>query len=140
MTRKWGSCSTNGIITLAVLTLSPAGGALSVDDLLRRLREVDRGVRVPPDPLAGESRFARWPLLVVQWTFALIYLSAGYHKLKASGLDWMNGWTLQYYVLRDAIRWGNNVSGIGAGHSPEPGAGIWIAQHHTIATIAERLA
>lgn len=84
------------VITLAVLALSPAGGALAVDDLLRRLRDVDRGLRVPPDPLSGESRFARWPLLVVQWMFALIYFSAGLHKLQASGLDWMNGWTLQY--------------------------------------------
>jgi len=124
------------IITLAVLALSPAGGALSVDDLLRRLRKVDGGLRVPSDPLSGESRFARWPLLVVQWMFALIYLSATYHKLTASGLDWMNGWTLQYYMLQDAIRWGSNVSGVGRGYSPEPGIGVSIGQYHTLATVA----
>jgi hypothetical protein len=123
------------MITLAVLALSPAGGAVSVDDLLRRLRDVNRGLRVPGDPLSGESRFARWPLLVVQWMFALIYLSAAYHKLTSSGLDWMNGWTLQYYVLQDAMRWGSNVSGIGSGHSPDPGVGLWIGQYHTIATV-----
>jgi hypothetical protein len=124
------------MVALIVLALSPAGGALAVDDLLRRLRDVDRGVRVPSDPLSGESRFARWPLLVVQWMFALIYLSAGFHKLRESGLDWMNGWTLQYYILQDAIRWGNNVSGIGSGYSPEPGPGVWIGHYHTIATVA----
>ena len=124
------------IIALAMLALSPAGGALAVDDLLRRLRQVDRGVRVPPDPMSGESRFARWPLLLVRWMFALIYLSAGFHKLAASGFDWMNGWTLQYYMLQDAIRWGGNISGVGSGHAPEPGVGVWIGQYHTIALLA----
>jgi hypothetical protein len=48
----------------------------------------------------------------------------------------MNGWTLQYYVLQDAIRWGNNVSGIGSGYSLDGGFGVWIGQYHTIATVA----
>jgi hypothetical protein len=124
------------MITLAVLALSPAGGALSVDDLLRRLRDVNRGLRVPPGPRSGESRFARWPLLLVQWMFGLIYLSAAFHKLTSSGLDWMNGWTLQYYVLQDAMRWGSNISGVGAPHSLAPGIGVWIGQHHMLMAIA----
>jgi hypothetical protein len=124
------------MITLAVLALSPAGGALSVDDLLHRLRDVDRGLQAPPDPRSGESRFARWPLLLMQWMFGLIYLSAAFHKLTASGLDWMNGWTLQYYVLQEAIRWGTNLSGVGAGYEVEPGIGVWFGQYHTIAALA----
>jgi hypothetical protein len=124
------------MITLALLALAPSGGALSVDDLWRRLRDVDRGVRVPPDPLSGESRFARWPLLVVQWMFALIYMSAAFHKLMSSGVDWMNGWTLQYYMLQDAMRWGSNPAGTGAGFSAEPGIGAWIGQFHTFAAVA----
>jgi hypothetical protein len=124
------------MITLALLALAPSGRALAVDDLLRRLRHVDRGLPVPPDPRSEESRFACWPLLVVQWMFALIYLSAAFHKLASSGLDWMNGWTLQYYMLRDAMRWGSGPAGIGPGHAPEPGVGIWIGQYHTIATVA----
>jgi hypothetical protein len=111
------------MITLGLLALAPSGGALSVDDLRRRLRAADRGLAVPRDPLAGESRFARWPLLVVQWTFALIYMSAAYHKLTTGGLDWMNGWTLQYYMLQDGLRWGSSL-------------GVWLGQHHTIALLA----
>jgi len=97
---------------------------------------VDEGLRVPSDPLAGESRFARWPLLLVQWMFALIYLSAAFHKLSWSGLDWMNGWTLQYYMLQDAMRWGSDVAGTGAGYAAAPGVGAWIAQHHNMMRIA----
>jgi hypothetical protein len=124
------------IITLGLLALAPAGSALSVDDLLRRLRDVDRGLRVPTDPLSGESPYARWPLLVAQWMFALIYLSAAFHKLTTSGLAWMNGWTLQYYMLQDSMRWGGNVAGTGPAYAHEPGMGFWIGQSHLIATMA----
>jgi hypothetical protein len=124
------------MITLVLLALAPSGHALSVDDLRRRLRDVDAGLRVPLDPLSGESRFARWPLLVVQWMFALIYMSAAFHKMMSSGLDWMNGWTLQFYMLQDAMRWGSNPAGTGAGFSAEPGIGAWVGQYHTFATVA----
>jgi len=124
------------MITLAMLALSPSGAALSFDDLRRRLRAADRGGRELFDSLSDQSRFARWPLLVVQWMFALIYLSAAFHKLLASGLDWMNGWTLQYYMLMDGMRWGNTVSGAGPAYSAEPSVALWIGQYHTLATIA----
>ena len=127
------------MITLLLLALAPAGGALSVDDLRRRLRAVDDGLRVPPDPLADEHRFARWPLLLVQWMFALIYLSAAYHKLSWGGLEWMNGWTLQYYMLQDAMRWGSESAGTGTGYAAEPGVGVWIAQHHGMMRVASWL-
>jgi hypothetical protein len=123
------------IITLGLLAFAPAGDALAVDDYRRRLRNAERGPGVPPDSLSEESRYARWPLLVVQWMFALIYLSAGYHKLMASGLDWMNGWTLQYYMLQDSLRWGSNLSGTVPAYSGEPGVGIWIGQQHMLAKI-----
>lgn len=123
------------ILTIALLALSPAGGTLSLDDLLRRLRAAGRGDRRVVDPLEGHSRFARWPLLVIQWMFALIYLSAGYHKLQASGVDWMNGWTLQFYMVQDAMRWGNSVAGTGAGRAAQPGIGMWIGQSHAFALV-----
>ena len=42
----------------------------------------------------------------------------------------MNGWTLQYYVLQDAMRWGSEAAGTGTGYAAEPGVGLWMAQHH----------
>jgi hypothetical protein len=111
------------IIALALLALAPSGRTLSLDDILLHLRAVDGSVRVPHVPLAGRSYYARWPLLLLQWMFALIYLSAVTHKLKAAGFDWMNGWTLQYYMLQDGMRWGS-------------GLGVWIGHYHSVALIA----
>ena len=64
--------------------------------------------------------FAGWPLLLIQWVYALIYLSTALSKLGKSGLDWMNGYTLQYYLLADGLRDQNSF-------------GIWLGQQHTIA-------
>jgi predicted DCC family thiol-disulfide oxidoreductase YuxK len=110
-------------IALCILALSPAGGALSVDDLRRRAASAFARRQFRPFHLGDESSvFARWPLLVIQWLFALVYLSAALSKLMASGLEWMNGDTLQYYVLRDAMRW-------------EMGIGLWIARHHGVMVV-----
>lgn len=79
------------LLALALLALaaSPAGGALSIDRLLARVR---RGAASLP----ATSCFARWPLLFVRWIVALAFLSAAGSKLGRSGLEWMNGYTLQY--------------------------------------------
>lgn len=110
-------------IALCILALSPAGGALSVDDLRRRAAAAVARREFRSFHLGdASSTFARWPLLLIQWLFALVYLSAGLSKLMASGLEWMNGDTLQYYVLRDALRW-------------EMGPGLWIARHHGLMVV-----
>ncbi|MBT8488753.1 MAG: hypothetical protein KJO65_08030 [Gemmatimonadetes bacterium] len=96
------------MVALVVLALSPSGRALSVDAWwAKRGGKQDQRV----------SRFARWPLLVIQWMLVMVYLSAAYHKLKVAGLDWMNGYTLQFYILRDALRW-------------DVPLGLWLGQHH----------
>ena len=123
------------IIAIALLALAPSGAALSLDDWLTR-RRGSRGSTSAVDSLEVESRFARWPLLVIQWMFALIYFSAAFHKLTASGLEWMNGWTLQYYMVQDSMRWGNDASGLGAGVAAEPGLGVWLGLHHEVAVLA----
>jgi uncharacterized integral membrane protein len=89
------------MIALAMLALSPSGRVLSVDAWLARLRHGtgEHG------PTRHASSFARWPLLVIRWLLALAYLSGAFHKLRVAGFDWMNGHTLQHYVLRDATRW-----------------------------------
>lgn len=111
------------VIAIGLLALAPSGGALSVDDLRARTRAALAARRfLPFDPLAATSRFARWPLLLVGWVFALVYLSAAVSKLKGNGLDWMNGWTLQYYMVQDGLRWGSPL-------------GVWLGQHHGVALL-----
>ena len=92
------------MIALVALALGPSGSVLSLDHFFRRWRG---GIRSRPDVddiLGAESVFARWPLLLTRWVFALIYLSAAYLKVRWGGLDWLNGHTLKYYVARDALR------------------------------------
>lgn len=105
------------IIALFAMALSPAGRVLSVDSWIR-----NRGK--PVDPLSVLSPFAGWPLKLVQWLFPLFYLSAVYSKLTHSGLDWANGYTLQWYLARD---------GIAGGHA----LGMWLSQYHTLVMLGQ---
>jgi hypothetical protein len=90
------------IVTLCVLALAPAGGALSIDAWLRR-RD---GRAADSSAGAATSWEAKWPILLVQWFFGLMYLSASYAKLAVSDFRWPNGITLQYYMAMDGLRWG----------------------------------
>jgi predicted DCC family thiol-disulfide oxidoreductase YuxK len=53
---------------------------------------------------------ARWPLRTIQWLLVLAYLSAGLSKLIVGGLQWFDGHTLSYYLMRDSVRWGSEVA------------------------------
>lgn len=53
---------------------------------------------------------------------ALGYLSAAGNKLYVGGLDWMNGYTLQFYMIQDGLRWGSEL-------------GVWLGQQHVLAII-----
>ncbi len=54
------------LITLFLLALSPSGGVLSLDDLLRRLRtHIKKQQFSPFNLLNKKSELARWPLLTV---------------------------------------------------------------------------
>jgi hypothetical protein len=111
------------MISLLTLAMSPAGKDLSVDDYRKRVLSVTNGLR---DYLSGlgekRSEFAQWPLLFISALFGIIYLDAGLSKVAESGLDWANGYTLQYYLAQDALRWGSNL-------------GLWLSQHHTLVEI-----
>jgi hypothetical protein len=85
------------IIALWVLAAAPAGRALSLDRVLAR-----RSGRGSPEP--GRSPDARWPLRLIQWNFVLVYLSAGLSKLASEGFQWMNGYTMSYYLLQHGVR------------------------------------
>ena len=98
---------------LMLLVFAPSGERLSVDALLRRRRGA-----AP----AGTSELAVWPLKVMHVLLGLTYFSAGMAKMLHSGLEWMNGYTLQGHTLADALSRGHPV-------------GVWLAQQHTLAVL-----
>ena len=102
------------IITLWLLALSPAGRVLSLDNYFATRHSPYR------KRLQKKSIFAAWPLLLVQNLFGLVYLDSALRKLSAGGADWVNGYTLQFYLYSDAARRGSAF-------------GLWLAQQHTIA-------
>ena len=107
------------MIALSALAISPSGRVLSVDAWLRHRAERQR---IPA--IDVQSEFAGWPIKLLQWFFVLMYLSAVWSKLSASGLDWANGYTLQYYLARDGLRWGSSL-------------GVWLAQFHTFIMLSQ---
>jgi len=110
------------MIALSILCLSPAGVVLSIDDLRSRLARASKDRKFYAfDLLEEQSSFARWPIFLMQWMLALCYLSGSYHKLKWGVFDWANGFTLQYYLLRNAMLLGE-----------EQGLAAWLAQFHTL--------
>jgi hypothetical protein len=121
------------LVALLALALSPSGKLLSVDACNGQFFDKRSGERSnlnnfkQVNLLQASSPFARWPLLLVQWLFGLAYLSAALNKLVLDGpglftLDWMNGYTLQYYLIRDGLLWGSNL-------------GVWIGQQHGLILI-----
>ena len=106
------------MISLTVLALSPAGKCLSIDRLLFRRNFPQRNLLEERDDLA------RWPILTIQWIFAMMYASAAYAKISFGGLDWPNGYTLQYYLAVDGLRWGSPL-------------GVWLSQHHTFVMLSQ---
>ncbi|HEX5491514.1 MAG TPA: HTTM domain-containing protein [Candidatus Udaeobacter sp.] len=104
------------IITLWLLALSPSGNALSLDSHLAHRNSAR------PKTVQKRSMFAAWPLLLVQNLFGLVYLDAALRKLYAGGVEWMNGYTLQYYLYSDASR-------------RDSAFGLWLARQHTAACV-----
>jgi hypothetical protein len=77
--------------TLLALALSPCGARLSIDALVNRAR--GKGLPV-------HSPFAGLPMRVAQVTIAIGYCASGLTKLRYGGLQWMNGYTLMYYLMQ----------------------------------------
>jgi hypothetical protein len=110
------------VIALMVLVFAPIGRALAVDSWLAGRRGAPRAAAA----LDIRSNFAGWPLKLVQWQFVLIYLSAIASKLVfRGGIDWLNGFTLQYYFIR------NNLRGTGTE------LGLWLAQYWELIVLME---
>lgn len=87
-----------GMLAFALLALpfGPVGERLSLDAWLRRRRASRSGAMPVPREWAPGAML---PLRFVQVSIVIGYLSAGTSKLRFGGLDWMNGYTLQAFML-----------------------------------------
>jgi hypothetical protein len=99
-------------ILLMLLPFAPSGDSLSIDALLRQ-RKAGGGA------LSHQSDMAMWPLKTAWALMALTYFSTGLTKLVFGGFRWMNGYTLQAYLLADGLR-------------RDIPFGVWMAQHRTL--------
>ncbi|MGH2415107.1 MAG: hypothetical protein ACRDEA_15730, partial [Microcystaceae cyanobacterium] len=116
------------MISLLALALSLSGKVLSIDDLRRRIRFNQQQEKFKDFDLKQEnSILAKWPLLLIQWIFAMAYLDSGMSKILKGGLDWTNGYTLQYYLWQDGLIWDRSF-------------GVWLAQQHTLAILSSWVA
>ena len=102
-------------ILLMLFAFSPSGRCLSVDSLIRRLG------RRPRENSEGEWSekipTAMWPLKLTQVLLAFAYVSTGFAKVVFGGFQWVNGYTLQQYVLSSAVKRALPL-------------GKWLAQQH----------
>jgi hypothetical protein len=108
-------------IALLALAFSPSGKVLSFDALVRK--RINPGPR-RPGLLYHSGPYAFWPIGFISWFFPLMYLSAVVAKLSRSGLEWANGFTLQYALIQDGYRHGSELA-------------IWLSQFHEFIKVAE---
>jgi len=109
---------------ILALAFSPAGHRLSVDALISRFRARRAGRPEADRSRSDRSDLAMWPLKFLHVILAMTYFSTGITKLLAGGLQWMNGYTLQFAIFRNAIS--------RAAYAP---LGLWMAQQHTLCII-----
>lgn len=102
------------IFTLAAFAFSHSGDALSLDAILRRWRRQQPDSPILP-ALSGEYT---WPIRLTQIMFCLLFMAAGWSKLRVSGLDWIFSDNLQNILLLHFY----------CGHSPPTEWGRWVAQ------------
>ncbi len=88
-------------VFLFMLGLAPCGRALSVDAWLAKKRGGSTAAWGPDARLTT----VMWPIVAIQVFLALAYFDSFMSKVVVGGLDWINGYTLQTYLLQDGIRW-----------------------------------
>lgn len=110
------------MIALFALSLSPSGRVLSLDNLFGKSQNSLLDSSSPTS--AKTSPFAFWPLFLLQAFFCLMYLSAVASKFSGAGIGWINGYTLQYYMIQDGMRWGSEIA-------------VWLSQFHEFLFMAQ---
>jgi hypothetical protein len=103
-------------IFLMLLAFSPSGKCLSIDALIRRRRLHLSNVN---KPTVETGEMGMWPLKLIHVLLALTYFSTGLAKVAYGGLRWMNGYTLQAHIFKDAILRDLPI-------------GVWVAQQHML--------
>jgi hypothetical protein len=88
------------MIALCVLAISPSGKVLSLDSHLFGQHNNWQSMKL----IDKYGEFCGWPIKLLQWFFVLMYLSAVWMKLSKNGLDWPNGFTLQFYMAQDGLK------------------------------------
>jgi hypothetical protein len=106
------------MVALCALTISPSGRVLSVDSWVR----ARGGRRGSVLDIHAASEFAGWPIKLLQWFYALMYISAVYAKLSTPG--WANGYTLQFYLAADGLLWDSPLA-------------LWASQFHWMVLFAQ---
>lgn len=109
------------MVALLALSLSPCGRVLSIDN------RMGKGHNKWVDSHSSDgvtSCYAGWPVSFLIIFFSLMYWSAITSKLVGAGLDWANGWTLQFEMARDAIRHGSPFA-------------AWVSQHHNFLHLSQ---
>lgn len=105
------------LVMVTALALSPAGGVMSIDNWLRRRR-------FKANDLLALSDQAGWAIKMMMWFFALMYFSAFVAKLSIGGINWMNGYTLQFFLIQDGLRHGRDIA-------------VWAAQFHWLILLGQ---
>ena len=80
------------------LLLAPCNRAFALSAVWRRAR-VSAGSDTFRDAPCRESAYARWPLELLFIELAAFYFCAGLSKIRAAGLLWADGYTLQFHLL-----------------------------------------
>jgi hypothetical protein len=103
---------------LFVLSVSPGIARWGAHELWRWGRE-EQGLH-SARPLIGSV--PAWPMLLVKFTLALAYFGSGLAKVKASGILWMDGYTLQAHFLTKHLQ-------------EEAWIGYWLAQSYWVCVV-----
>lgn len=110
------------IVGLCALALAPSGKVMSIDSWLRGRRYKNHGPAVPLLEYSGND--ATWAIRFIQCFFSLMYISAAVSKLSWGGLEWANGYTLQYKLIQDGLRHEREIA-------------LWLAQFHVSIFLAQ---
>ncbi|HSR17042.1 MAG TPA: hypothetical protein VLM39_03025, partial [Ignavibacteriaceae bacterium] len=87
------------VIFLWILAFGDSSKSWSIDDLKKRIIISLSKMKFEPRDKKELDQFARWPVTLMQWMFCLVYLSAGYEKVKGG----FNSYSLMGSFAQDGI-------------------------------------